>query len=54
MLGIGFWELTLIALLGLLIIDPREFPKIAHWLGKMLGKIQQYLNQCKSELTSDE
>jgi sec-independent protein translocase protein TatB len=41
MFNIGFWELFLIVVVGLLLIGPKQLPEIARTVGKTLRKIRR-------------
>ena len=50
MFDIGFSELLVIAVVALLVIGPERLPKVARTLGVMLGRMQRYVNDVKSDI----
>ncbi|MEW8587286.1 MAG: twin-arginine translocase TatA/TatE family subunit, partial [Candidatus Thiodiazotropha sp.] len=38
MFDVGFWELTIIALVALIVIGPERLPKVARTAGLWLGR----------------
>jgi len=50
MFDIGFWELTIIAVVALVVIGPERLPGVARTAGKWLGKTRRFINQVKSDL----
>jgi len=50
MFDIGFWELTIIAVVALVIIGPERLPGVARTAGKWLGKTRRFVNQVKSDI----
>lgn len=58
MFDIGFWELTLIAIVALLVIGPERLPKVARtaglWIGRMRGFVQTVKADIDKELRAEE
>jgi sec-independent protein translocase protein TatB len=50
MFDIGFSELLVIAVVALIVIGPERLPKVARTLGAMLGRMQRYVNDVKSDI----
>lgn len=50
MFDIGFWELLLIAVLGLVVLGPERLPQVARMLGLWAGKSRHYVQQLSAEL----
>ena len=50
MFDIGFWELLLIAVLGLVVLGPERLPQVARTLGLWVGKSRHYMRQLSVEL----
>ncbi len=50
MFDIGFWEITLIAVVALLVVGPNEFPSLVRNIGRGLGKARGFLSSVKSDL----
>jgi len=49
MFDIGFWELAIIALVALIIIGPKRLPQLARDAGRIVGKIQSFIQKAKRE-----
>jgi sec-independent protein translocase protein TatB len=47
---IGFTELMLIALVGLIVIGPERMPKVARTVGHLLGRLQRYVGDVKADI----
>lgn len=58
MFDIGFWELCLVGLVGLLVIGPEKLPKAARvtgfWVGKARGMVATVKSEIKEELQAEE
>ncbi len=50
MFDIGFSELMLISLVALVVIGPERLPKVARTVGHMLGRLQRYVSDVKSDI----
>lgn len=50
MFDIGFWELSIIALVGLIVIGPDRLPGVARAIGKWVGRTRRFVNQVKSDI----
>jgi sec-independent protein translocase protein TatB len=50
---IGFTELMMIALVGLVVIGPERLPKVARTLGHLLGRLQRYVSDVKSDINRE-
>jgi sec-independent protein translocase protein TatB len=50
MVSLGFWELSLIALVALLIVGPKRLPKIVRRVGFWLRRAHKYKARIKSEI----
>lgn len=50
MFDIGFWELLLIAILGLLVLGPERLPRVARGIGIWAGRARAYVRQLSAEL----
>lgn len=53
MFDIGFWELTIIAVIALVVIGPDRLPKFARDAGHVVGKIRRFINNAKKELEKE-
>ena len=47
MFDVGFWEVTLIALISLLVVGPERLPKLARTLGAYVGKARRMVADVK-------
>lgn len=58
MFDIGFWELTLIAVVALLVIGPERLPRVARtaglWAGRMRGFVMTVKADIDKELRAEE
>jgi Tat protein translocase TatB subunit len=50
MFDVGFWEVALIFIMGLLFLGPEKMPKIASQLGRWVGKARRTATQLKYQL----
>jgi len=50
MFDIGFSELALIALIGLLVLGPKRLPEVARTLGSWVGRIRAWIANVKQDL----
>lgn len=53
MFDIGFTELMMIALVGLVVIGPERLPKVARTAGHLLGRLQRYVSDVKSDINRE-
>ncbi len=50
MCDIAFSELIVIGIVALIVIGPDKLPKIARTTGRLLGRVQRYVNDVKSDI----
>lgn len=50
MFDIGFAELVLLAVVGLLVLGPERLPEAARTLGVMLGRVRRSFNSLRDEV----
>jgi len=50
MFDIGFWELALVALVALVVIGPKDLPRVARLAGLWLGRARRTLASVKDEI----
>ena len=50
MFDIGFWELTIVAVVALLVIGPDKLPGVARTAGKWVGRTRRFVNQVKTDI----
>jgi sec-independent protein translocase protein TatB len=53
MFDIGFWEIALIGIVGLVVIGPERLPAVARTLGSWVGKTRRFINQVKSDVSAE-
>lgn len=53
MFDVGFSELVVIALVALIVIGPERLPKVARTAGILLGRLQRYVNDVKSDINRE-
>ena len=50
MFDIGFLELIIIAVVGLVVIGPERLPAVARNVGKWVGRTRRFITQVKSDI----
>jgi sec-independent protein translocase protein TatB len=50
MFDVGFSELVLIAVVALIVLGPERLPKVARTAGALIGRMQRYVANVKSEV----
>lgn len=53
MFDVSFTELMVIALVGLVVIGPERLPKVARTVGHLLGRLQRYVGEVKSDISRE-
>ena len=53
MFDVGFSELLVIAIVALVIIGPERLPKVARTAGHLLGRLQRYVSDVKSDINRE-
>lgn len=53
MFDVGFSELVVIALVALIVIGPERLPKVARTVGILLGRLQRYVNDVKTDINRE-
>jgi sec-independent protein translocase protein TatB len=53
MFDIGFFELVVIAVVALIVIGPERLPKAARTAGHLVGRLQRYVNDVKSDINRE-
>lgn len=53
MFDVGFTELMVIALVGLIVIGPERLPKVARTAGHLLGRLQRYVSDVKGDINRE-
>ena len=54
MLNMDFGEVVLILLVAFLVVGPKDLPKAARWIGRMVRKARDFLKEFKKEVGWDE
>ena len=54
MFNIGFSELIIVLLIAFLVVGPKDLPKVARWLGRMVKKLKQLIREVKTETGWDD
>ena len=49
MFNIGFSELIIVLLIAFLVVGPKDLPRVARWLGRMVKKLRQMIQEVKKE-----
>ena len=50
MFDIGFWELSIIAVVALIVIGPDKLPGVARTVGKWVGRTRRFVSQVKTDI----
>jgi len=53
MFDVGFSELMVIAAVALVVIGPERLPKVARTAGLLLGRLQRYVSDVKSDINRE-
>jgi len=53
MFDIGFWELSLIGIVGLLVIGPERMPAVARTVGKWVGRANRFISNIKDDINKE-
>ena len=53
MIDVGFWEVTMIGVLALIILGPERLPGVARTAGVWMGKARRMMNDIKSDIKSE-
>ncbi len=53
MLNIGFGEMLILAAIALIVLGPKELPKMARMLGKTIGELKKAIREVTSTMTAD-
>ena len=54
MFNIGFAELLLVLIIAYVIVGPKDLPKVARWLGRMVRYARQLIKDLKAEVGWDD
>jgi sec-independent protein translocase protein TatB len=50
MFDVGFWELTIIAVVALIVIGPERLPKVARTAGHWIGRGRRFVASVKADI----
>lgn len=53
MSGVGFWELIILLLIGLIVLGPERLPRVANQLGTWLGQARRMTRMMKRQLEEE-
>jgi sec-independent protein translocase protein TatB len=53
MFGVGFSEMLVIAVVGLVVVGPERMPGVARTAGALFGRAQRYINKLKADIESE-
>jgi sec-independent protein translocase protein TatB len=53
MIDLGLAKLALIGAVALIVIGPKDLPKVARMAGTLLGRAQRYISQVKTEVSRE-
>jgi sec-independent protein translocase protein TatB len=53
MSGIGFWELIILSLIGLIVLGPERLPRVANQLGSWLGQARRMTRVMRRQLEDE-
>lgn len=53
MSGIGFWELIILFLIGLIVLGPERLPRVAQQLGSWLGQARRMTRMMRRQLEDE-
>ena len=53
MIDLGLTKIAVIGAVALLVIGPKDLPKVARMAGTLLGRAQRYISQVKTEVNRE-
>jgi sec-independent protein translocase protein TatB len=53
MFDVGFWELTIIAVVALIVIGPERLPKVARTAGHWIGRGRRFVASVKADIDKE-
>lgn len=53
MFDIAFSELLVIAIVAVVVIGPEKLPKVVRTVGRLLGRMQRYVNDVKTDINRE-
>lgn len=53
MFDIGFWELSIIGIVALLVVGPERLPAVARTVGKYVGRANRFISNVKDDINKE-
>lgn len=53
MFDIGFSEMMVIGIVALIVLGPEKLPRVAKTMGHLMGRMQRYVNDVKSDINRE-
>ncbi len=53
MFDISFWEISIVAIIALLVIGPERLPAVARTIGRWYGKLQRFITSVKADIEQE-
>lgn len=53
MFDVGFWEILLIGIVGMLVVGPERLPEVARNVGRWVGKARRYVASVRRDFESE-
>lgn len=53
MSGIGFWELIILFLIGLIVLGPKRLPQVANQIGEWMGQAKRMTRVMRRQLEEE-
>lgn len=53
MFDVGFWEILLIGIVGMLVVGPERLPEVARNVGRWVGKARRYIASVRRDFESE-
>lgn len=53
MFDIGFWELSIIGIVALLVVGPERLPAVARTVGKYVGRANRFISNVKDDISKE-
>lgn len=53
MFDFGFWELTVVVIVALIVVGPERLPIVAAKFGRWVGKVRRYVQTVRSDIESE-
>ena len=53
MFDFGFWEITIVGVITLIVVGPERLPALARKAGVIMGKLNKFLNKVKADINEE-